>query len=207
MSAMDTRLSLKEIPSYLRWKDSLLDLRYRFDSNTADYTLTRLFDPQLEEDLERFGILDVQAAKNHYSAEIENAQRTVYFYRIANIMFLVLFILIPSIAVYFILDGLAALVFGLLFSLLMFFLVECFNQAYLNKFQKQLKDDLEIEEKIQGTVIPFREEEIHVQGSSATVQKEGLAPITDPNFKKGNENIIRFRLEDGSLIPSIELRK
>lgn len=204
---MDTRLSLKEIPTYLRWKDSLLDLRYRFDSNTADYTLTRLFDPELEQELERYGILDVHAAKQHYSTEIEKAQRNVYFYRIANIMFLVLFILIPSIAVYFFLDGLAALVFAILFSLLMFFLVECFNQAYLNKFQKQLKDELGLEQKVQNAAMPFTENEVRVQGTSATVLKEGTQPITDPNFTKGKENVVRFRLEDNSLIPSIELRK
>ncbi|TWT02338.1 hypothetical protein [Planomicrobium sp. CPCC 101079] len=201
---METKLSVKEIPSYLKWKDSLLDLRYRFDSDTADYTLTRLFDPQIEEDLERYGIMDVQAAKKHYSTEIENAQRNVYFYRIANIMFLVLFILLPSIAVYFFLDSLTALVFGILFSLLMFFLVECFNQAYLNKFQKQLKDEIALEERVQKAAIPFRADELTVRGNSATVTKNGIAPITTSNYKKNGENVIRFHLEDNSITPYIQ---
>ncbi|MDN7243236.1 hypothetical protein QWY14_15635 [Planococcus sp. N028] len=204
---METKLSVKEIPSYLRWKDSLLDLRYRFDSNTADYTLTRLFDPQLEEDLERFGIMNVHSAKKHYSTEIEKAQRTVYFYRIANVMFLILLILLPSIALYFFRDSLTALVFGILFSLLMFFLVECFNQAYLNKFQQQLKDELNIEQRIQNSSIPFHENEVRVEGNAATVHKEGIGLITDPNFTKGNENIVRFRLEEGSVVPVVEIRK
>lgn len=201
---METRLSIKEIPSYLKWKDSLLDLRYRFDSDTADYTLTRLFDPQIEEDLERYGIMDVQAAKKHYSIEIEKAQRNVYFYRIANIMFLVLFILLPSIALYFFLDSLFALVFGILFSLLMFFLVECFNQAYLNKFQKQLKDEIGLEQRIQRAAIPFQDNEITVKGNSATVTKKGFGPISTSNYKKGAENVICFRLENDSISPYIQ---
>ncbi len=200
---METKLSVKEIPSYLKWKDSLLDLRYRFDSDTADYTLTRLFDPQIEEDLERYGIMDVQAAKKHYSTEIERSQRNVYFYRIANIMFLVLFILIPSIAVYFFLDSLTALVFGILFSLLMFFLVECFNQAYLNKFQQQLKDEIGLEQRIQSAAIPFQANELTVQGNSATVTKQGMPPITTANYQKGAKNEIRFQLEDNSITPYI----
>ncbi|MGI2328737.1 hypothetical protein [Planococcus sp. YIM B11945] len=203
---METKLSVKEVPSFLRWKDSLLDLRYRFDSNTADYTVTRLFDPELEEQLERFGIMDVHAAKQHYSAEIEQAQRTVYYHRIANIMFLFLLILLPSVALYFFQDDLVALVFAILFSLLMFFLVECYNQAYLNKFQQQLKNELGLEQKVQEASIPFQEDEVRIQGTYATVKKPDLPPITDANFTKGADNQILFRLKDNSIVPHIEIR-
>ncbi|MGK7378913.1 hypothetical protein ACSFXN_13850 [Planococcus sp. 1R117A] len=200
---MDLKVSLKEVPQYLKWKDSLLDLRYYFDTDTQDITLTRVFDPQLEYDLERYQIMDVQSLKQHYSVEIEKAEQQVYFYRVANMMFLFLFILAPAVALYFLQDDWVALVFALLFIFLMIFLVECFNQAYLNKFQKQLKDEIGLENAVHNKVISFQQDEVKIQGSSATVLTNLYPEITDPDYKKGRENIIRFGLKENSIQPLI----
>src|SRR5690606_5492960 len=136
------------VPKYLNWKDPSLDLRYNLDTDTRDITLTRVFDPQLEEDLERYQILDLQGVKQKYSLEIEKAEQQVYFYRIANLMFLFLLILAPAVALYFFQSDWIALVFALLFIFLMIFLVECFNQAYLNKFQQRLKEEIGLEHAV-----------------------------------------------------------
>jgi hypothetical protein len=203
---MDLKVSLKEVPSYLRWKDSLLDLRYYFDTDARDIILTRVFDPQLENDLERYQIMDVESLKQHYSLEIEKAQQQLYFYRIANIMLLFLFILAPAIALYFFQNDWVALVFALLFIFLMIFLVECFNQAYINKFQKQLKDEIGLEDAVHNKIIPFHWDEVKIEGASATVLTNQYPEITDSNYKKGNENIIRFGLKENSIQPFITVK-
>lgn len=202
---MEPKLSITEIPSYLRWNDSLLDLRYRFDSQSADYSLTRIFSPELEEDLDRYQIMDIAATKEEYAAEIAAAQRKVYFYRSSNLIFLTLFILLPSIALYFFQDDWVALVFALLFSFLMVFLVECFNQAYLNKFQKMMIERLQIEDKIQTASLSFHPHELTIQDNSAIVKKEGFPLISDQNYSKGDRNIIHFELKDASIHPHIEM--
>ncbi|WKA51418.1 hypothetical protein QWY22_02065 [Planococcus liqunii] len=203
---MDLKVSLKDVPKYLNWKDSALDLRYNVDTDTRDVALTRVFDPQLEEDLERYQILDLQGAKQKYSLEIEKAEQQVYFYRIANLMFLFLLILAPAVALYFFQSDWIALVFALLFIFLMIFLVECFNQAYLNKFQKKLKDEIGLEQAVHNKTIPFENDEVKVHGSSATVLTNLYPEITDPNYKKGKENIIRFGLKDNSIHPLITVK-
>lgn len=203
---MEPKLSITEIPSYLRWNDSLLDLRYRFDSQSADYHLTQIFTPELEEDLHRYQIMDIAAAKEEYTVEIATAQRKVYFYRSSNLMFLTLFILLPSIALYFFQDDWVALVFAILFCFLMFFLVECFNQAYLNKFQKMMIERLQIEDKIQNATLPFHQDELTIQDNSAIVKKEGFPLISDQNYSKGNRNIVHFDLKDASIHPRIEVK-
>lgn len=204
---MEPKLSVTEIPSYLRWNDSLLDLRYRFDSTSADYSLTRIFSPELEEDLSRFQIMDVAAAKEEYTREIAAAQRKVYFYRSSNLIFLTLFILLPSVALYFFQDNWIALVFALLFFFLMVFLVECFNQAYLNKVQKSIFDRLQIEDKIQNASVPFDPQELAIQDNSAIVKKEGFPVISDQNYSTGDRNAVHFELQGSSIQPHVEVKK
>ncbi|HSJ39380.1 MAG TPA: hypothetical protein VK945_14325 [Planococcus sp. (in: firmicutes)] len=203
---MELKLSITEIPSYLRWRDPLLDLRYRFDSQSADYSLTRIFTSELEEDLVRYQIMDVAAAKEEYTAEIAAAQRKVYFYRSSNLMFLTVFILLPSVALYFLQDNWVALVFALLFSFLMFFLVECFNQAYLNKFQKLMFERLQIEDEIQKAALPFHPHELTIQDNSAIVEKEGFPLISDQNYSAGDRNIVHFELQGASIHPHVVVK-
>lgn len=203
---MEPKLSITEIPSYLRWSEPLLDLRYRFDSRSADYSLTRIFSPELEEDLKQFQIMDVAAVKEEYTPEIAAAQRKVYFYRSSNLIFLTLFILLPSVALYFFQDNWIALVFALLFCLLMFFLVECFNQAYLNKFRKLMFERLQIEDKIQNASLLFHPHELTIQDNSAIVEKEEFPLISDQNYSTGDSNVIHFELKGASIHPHIEVK-
>ena len=199
---METNLALKEIPSLLRWREESLDVKYIFDTTTANYELTQIYNDQIEEDLKRYQIVDLSAWKVALTDDIKNMQHRVYFYRSTSLLLLSVLILLPSIALYFYQDNLSVLVGGILYTLLAFFLVESYNQALLNKFQLQLKNQLKLEQIVAAKSIPFDSSNIDTTVSPAVVHINPYPPIEIASFHEGSTNEITFNLTEEGIEPT-----
>ena len=198
---METTLTLKEIPSLLRWREESLDVKYIFDTTTANYELSQIYNDQIEEDLKRYQMVDLPAWKVALTDDIKNMQHRVYFYRSTSLLILSIFILLPSVALYFYQDNLSVLVGGILYTLFAFFLVESYNQALLNKFQQQLKNQLQLEHIVAAQSITFDSSNMDMTVSPAVVHKKPYPPITIDSFLEGSINEITFKLTEEGIIP------
>jgi hypothetical protein len=199
---MQTNLALKEIPSLLRSRDESLDVKYVYDTTTASYELSQIYNDQIEEDLNLYQIVDLSSLKVAFTDDIKAMQQRVYFYRSTALLLLILFILIPAVALYFYQDNLRILTGGVIYTLLAFFLVESYNQALLNKFQHQLKNHLQLEQIVAAKSIPFDSAEIDTNVSPAVVHKNPYSPIEISRFHQGTINEIRFILTDKGIEPT-----
>jgi hypothetical protein len=199
---MNTNLALKEIPSFLRWREDSLDVQYIYDTTTASYELSQIYNDQIEEDLTLYQIVDLASWKISFTDDIKNMQHKVYFYRSTSLLLLCVFILFPAVALYFYQDNLWVLIGGILYTLLAFFLVESYNQALLNKFQLQLKNQLQLEQFVAAKSIPFDSSNIDTNVSPAVVHKNPYPPIEIVSFQEGTINEIRFNLTEEGIEPT-----
>lgn len=198
---MHTNITLKEIPYFLRWKDDSLDIQYEYDTTTADYELSQIYNVQIEEDLNRFQVVDLPSWKVAFTDEITAMQHRVYFYRSTAILLMSLFILIPSVFLYFYQDNLWVLIGGVVYTLLSFFLVESYNQALLNKFQYHLKNHLQLEHLVAAKSIPFEQSDLDMETTPAVVRKDSYPPFKVSKVEKGSVNEVRFTMTEEGIKP------
>ena len=198
---MHTNLTVKEVPSFLKWKDESLHVQYVYDTTTADYELSQIYNRQIEEDLNHYGLVDLRSWKMAFTDEIAAMQQRVYMYRSTALLMLTIFILIPAIFLYFYQDNTWVLVGAVVYTLLAFFLVESYNQALLNKFQSHFKNHLQLEHLVAAKVIPFKESDLDSQVTPPVVHIAPNSTIPISRFEKGTVNEIRFTLTDNGVNP------
>lgn len=198
---MHTNLTVKEVPSFLKWKDESLNVQYVFDTTTADYELSQIYNRQIEEDLNHYGLVDLRSWKSAFTDEIAAMQQRVYMYRSTALLMLTIFILIPAIFLYFYQDNMWVLIGAVVYSLLAYFLVESYNQALLNKFQFHFKNHLQLEQLVAAKSIPFEEADLDTHVTPAVVRIAPNSPIPISRLEKGTVNEIRFTLTDNGIKP------
>ena len=198
---MHTNLTLKEIPFFLRWKDDSLDVQYEYDTTTADYELSQIYNVQIEEDLNRFQVVDLPSWKVAYTDEITSMQHRVYFYRSTAILIMSLLILMPAVFLYFYQDNMWVLIGGVAYTLLSIFLVESYNQALLNKFQYHFKNHLQLEQLVAAKSIPFEQFDLDKETTPLVVRKDSYPPIKISKVEKGSVNEVRFTMTEDGIKP------
>lgn len=198
---MHTNLTVKEVPSFLKWKDESLHVQYVFDTTTADYELSQIYNRQIEEDLNQYGLVDLRSWKTAFTEEIAAMQQRVYLYRATALLMLTIFILLPAIFLYFYQDNVWVLIGAIAYSLLAFFLVESYNQALLNKFQYHFKNHLQLEQLVAAKSIPFDVANLDTHVTPAVVRIDSHSPIPITRFEKGSVNEVRFTLTDKGIKP------